>query len=408
MKLKHMDYEITCIAPVHIGNGTVYKAYEYLYDKAHHQVLFLNEAKWIAFLAEHGLMDPFAAYMEDTAQALTRRGNFTGQYVWEWLRGKGVSSDAIRRLALRTAKASPRAVMGKKNHLNDVAVQAALADGRPYIPGSSIKGVLRTAILWRYLCNHPEQARRYWNGMRGLTRSDRNSHRAQQAQVSRMEQDILHVLQANAKKSTDAVNSAMRGLRVSDAVTDARGTIILQKIDESMQRDRFNHSEKELPLFRECIPAGTKLRFSMTADFSMLAKIGVTSFADIIDALRAYTQDALRWQESAFGKKDAYLFREADAADALLGGGTGFLSKTLVRALAQDERQTREFITHFLDANFQVRDRRTHVYGPAHDHVRLDHVIAPRTLKLAKEGQETWILGLCQIQELQNAADEVK
>lgn len=386
MDLVHHEYELTCIAPVHIGNGTVYKAYEYVYDANQQQVLFLNEAKWIAFLAEHGLMDAFAAYVEDTAKALGRHGNFTGQYVWDWLRGKGVSSDAIRRLALRTAKASPRAVMGKKNHLNDVAVQAALADGRPYIPGSTIKGAMRTAILWRYLREHPEQARRYWNGMRGLTRADWNSRRAQQAQAREMEQDILHVLGANAKKR-------------ADAVTEARGTIILQKIDESTQLGRLQQSEKSLPLFRECIPAGTKLRFSMTADFSMLAKIGVTSFADIVEALRAYTQDALQWQESAFGKKDAYLFREADTADVLLGGGTGFLSKTLVRALAQDERQARDFITQFLDANFQTRDKRAHTKKPAHDHVRLDHVIAPRTLKLAKAGQETWILGLCQIQD---------
>ncbi|WP_440330360.1 type III-A CRISPR-associated RAMP protein Csm5 [Mitsuokella multacida] len=206
---------------------------------------------------------------------------------------------------------------------------------KPIIPGSTIKGAMRTAILWRYLREHPEQARHYWNGMCGLTRADRNSRRAQQAQTREMEQDILHVLGANAKKRADAVNSAMRGLRVSDAVTEARGTIILQKIDESTQLGRLQQSEKRLPLFRECIPAGTKLRFSMTADFSMLAKIGVTSFADIVEALRAYTQDALRWQESAFGKKDAHLFREADTADVLLGGGTGFLSKTLVRALAQ-------------------------------------------------------------------------
>ena len=312
MDLVHHEYELTCIAPVHIGNGTVYNAYEYVYDANQQQVLFLNEAKWIAFLAEHGLMDAFAAYVEDTAKALGRHGNFTGQYVWDWLRGKGVAADAIRRLALRRAKASPRAVMGRQNHLNDVAVQAALADGRPYIPGSTIKGAMRTAILWRYLREHPEQARRYWNGMRGLTRADRNSRRAQQAQTREMEQDILHVLGANAKKRADAVNSAMRGLRVSDAVTEARGTIILQKIDESTQLGRLQQSEKRLPLFRECIPAGTKLRFSMTADFSMLAKIGVTSFADIVEALRAYTQDALQWQESAFGKKDAYLFREAD------------------------------------------------------------------------------------------------
>lgn len=85
---------------------------------------------------------------------------------------------------------------------------------KPIIPGSTIKGAMRTAILWRYLRDHPEQARRYWNGMRGLTRADRNSRRAQQAQVREMEQDILHVLGANAKKKSDAVNSAMRGLRL--------------------------------------------------------------------------------------------------------------------------------------------------------------------------------------------------
>ena len=67
----------------------MYKAYEYVYDANQQQVLFLNEAKWIAFLAEHGLMDAFAAYVEDTARALGRHGNFTGQYVWDWLRGKG-------------------------------------------------------------------------------------------------------------------------------------------------------------------------------------------------------------------------------------------------------------------------------------------------------------------------------
>ena len=81
MKLKHMDYEITCIAPIHIGNGTVYKAYEYLYDDTRHQVVFLNEVKWIVFLAEHGLMDAFAAYVGETAKALGARGNFTGQYM---------------------------------------------------------------------------------------------------------------------------------------------------------------------------------------------------------------------------------------------------------------------------------------------------------------------------------------
>lgn len=396
MKLAYKEFELTCIAPIHIGNGTTLKAYEYIYDANKQQVLFINETKWIAFLQEHHLMDAFADYIMQTARALSRKGNFQGQYLWDWLRRQGVAAEEIRGLALRRAAASPRTVTGGKNHLNDIAPQMALADGRPYIPGSTIKGALRTAILWKWIREHPHQFAGKWQELCGLT--DKRLKKERERVSSDIEQQILHLLDADSKKH-NAVNSVMRGLRVSDAMTDTKSTIILQKIDESTHAGRLHNNEKMLPLFRECIPAGTKLRFSLTVDFSMLEKVGIYSFKDILDAMRMYTQSGLAWQRKAFDHRYEYLFQEADTADMMLGGGTGFLSKTLVQALAPDLHAAKDYIARFLDANFQKKDRDTRRYRPAHDHVKLDREISPRTLKVTKHGQDTWIMGLCQINE---------
>ena len=58
--LFHKEYELECIAPLHIGSGEKLMAFEYLYDRKRHEVHFLDESKWIAFLEKHSLTDSFA------------------------------------------------------------------------------------------------------------------------------------------------------------------------------------------------------------------------------------------------------------------------------------------------------------------------------------------------------------
>ncbi|MFC2639120.1 MAG: hypothetical protein ACFN0X_09440, partial [Mitsuokella sp.] len=154
-----------------------------------------------------------------------------------------------------------------------------------------------------------------------------------------------------------------------------------------------------ISLFRECIPAGRRLRFSITADFSVLEKIGISSIAEIVQWTRAYTQDGLSWQRKFFDGAYGYVFDEAEEADLLLGGGTGFLSKTIVRALAPSEKAARDFTARLLDKKFTKRDKRTGKWGPDHKHVIQDGALSPRTLKLAAYGQDTWALGLCRLEE---------
>ena len=197
------------------------------------------------------------------------------------------------------------------------------------------------------------------------------------------------------------VNSALRGLRVSDAAVTKREaeTLLLQKCDATTKQNKQGQTYKELPLFRECIPPGRRLHFTLTADFSMLRTLGITSFEDIFQGLRAYTAQALALLEEEFPKYRPQ-FDEAREADCLLGGGAGFLSKTLVYALAPDARQAREFTAHFLDEKFGRFDRKEGKWRPTHHHVTLDRAeLSPRTLKLAATAQEEWLLGLCRFEE---------
>ena len=328
-QIVRQEYELTCIAPVHVGSGQKLKSFEYLYDRRKDEVAFLNESKWIALLAQHDLMDTFA----DAVMS----GAFLRQSIREWLLDHQIKEGELRSIILRRAASAPLITKERgRTKLNDIVAQTTLADGRPYIPGSTIKGALRTGMLYHAIRRDPARFRSTWQEiLRSLREPLRDQKKTSDRMMSRVEQALLHTLcLSDDVKTEDAVSSAMRGLRVSDALGTVRDTVVLQKVDATTKKKRQGENVSELPLFRECIPAGAKLRFAVTADFSMLETAGIHSLDEALAGVRDYTADGLRLQEKVFGKKYPALFAVAKNADALLGGGTGFLSKTLVYALA--------------------------------------------------------------------------
>ena len=397
-------YDLVTVAPVHVGSGEIRRANEYLYDRASGMAYFLDEARWVSFLGRRQLMEPFLAYIEESSRQLgQRRGPFRGKNLWDWLRAQGVQKREMEALAVRRARAE-RSVISEKGSLNDVHLQMALSDGRPYVPGSTIKGALRTGILYRMIQQEPERFRGFWQEIcreAASREKAKDKERTWQGIERRLETQALHTLRVDRKKPAEMVNSALRGLRVSDAAVAKRETetLLLQKCDATTKQNKQGQTYKELPLFRECIPPGRRLHFTLTADFSMLRTLGITSFEDIFQGLRAYTAQALALLEEEFPKYRPQ-FEEAREADCFLGGGTGFLSKTLVYALAPDARQAREFTAHFLDEKFGRFDRKEGKWRPTHHHVTLDRAeLSPRTLKLAATAQEEWLLGLCRFEE---------
>ena len=434
-KWEYKTYELTCVSPVHIGNGEKLRAFEYLYDRARQEVYFVDETRWIQFLSGHRLIDSFAEYLEQTAEAMQQKEQFKGKNVWEWLRDKDIPEDEIRSLAARTALAATNTSNPKeKGTLNDIVCQMALPDGRPYIPGSSVKGALRTAILHRVIRENEKLCTRYWGKLKkaepeamrdaemkaeeeirrrsarqtGLGMQDLESLAAKKFPsifarklgiISKdMENEAFARLDYSSAKNkfgkplpvTDAAKSALRGLQVGDAspVGDSLDTVILQKIDATRRADLPDTKEATVSLFRECLPVGAKLRFSVTLDKSMMKTVGIHSLDELWETARRFTQDCMKAQKKVFGEEYKGEFAEAVNAGLLLGGGVGYHAKTIVASLAPSPEEARIFIADYLEREFKKQ---------GHHHKELDREISPRTLKLTRDRNASHIMGLCEV-----------
>lgn len=406
MNLERKIFELNCLSPVHIGNGETLKAFEYLYDHKTSTVYFLNEAKWIAFLDKNNLINKFFEYIERISAALRGRTPFVEKNLWEWLNENGIADTDLRKLAIRQADAETNTIVSKRS-LNDIDCHIALADGKPYIPGSSLKGLFRTAILHAKIKKMPALAQRYWKKIVATTKLDLRRQNSECARISHeLENELLSKLDYTSvegfnRRVPDEVKSVLRGFMVSDAVcTESIDTVILQRLDATTKTNHLYDAEKTLPLFHECIPANTRLKFSMTLDFDILSVVGISSFEQVFQMIREFMLDGMERLEKVFGDEFHEQFEEARTADALIGGGVGFLSKTLIYSLAPSHEEAKKFAANYFDEAFTVWDSVRHHREPAHWHETYDKKIAPRTLKLTRSQTAKSLLGLVQFREL--------
>ena len=395
------DFEIECLSPVHIGSGDKLTAAEYIFDEKARQVYFVDQAQWIQFLFRKKLTDECSRYIERTAEQLGRKDPFQGQLLWDWLTQKGIRPDEIRNLAGTIGHVHTNNPLIDRRSVNDIDRNITDAFGSAYIPGSSIKGVLRTGILSNVVLKHKADYAEMWQRIeRAVSNAKSRKDMDQLKFIGRnLEKQVFRKLDLrdeHGKTCDGAVTDVLRGLIVSDAtgVEPVHNTIIVQKLDGSLAKAE-GVNPCRLPLFRECIPAGTRLRFSVTADLNMLRLIGIENINDIFSVTREYVMRNLKFQElaftRAFGRQffAAQAFNEAKQADLFLGGGTGFQYKTIIYDLAPNEEKGRAVITKYLDVVF-----------PKHKHKIKDKDISPRTVKLTNQGQGHQLMGLCRLKEV--------
>lgn len=392
-------YELECLAPIHIGSGVRLKKYDYIYDGRGRvgTASFVSQGRLMRLLAAEGLVDAFASDL------LHREVRDLGL----WLREYHVPQARIKNIITRQAKAYVSQLDPKdKKSLNDLACMMTLADGRPYIPGSSIKGAMRTAILHHLLQQSPALKTKYWGE---VTRAigDRSANagglkKKLQRLALALENELLAQLDyrdAKGKLSDAAMRSVMRGIVVGDA-SPARpiSTVILAKTDATTKRGRDGKSQHAIPLVRECLPTGARLELQLSLDPAVTSTIGLDSIATLLEWCREYSQFGLELLDAAFGQRYSAALGEAREAHLLLGGGPGFISKTLFYSLAPSAAVGGRALAVLLDRYFI--DRRKN--GPAHEHVRLDTAITPRTLKLAQTDEEHWLIGLATLREVRS------
>ena len=372
------------VTPVNISDGIVLGAKDYLYDSRRQKVFFLNLHQWHMFIYKHMLLEKYESYL----------ANFRDkQSLLEWLQMQGYDIDDVRTVITSEAQATVNLMDNeKKKTLNDINRHIQQPDGSLYVPGSSIKGVFRTAILYSLLQKRQDIKVKYWRQIQEKISSNYfKPYRDFNKLISDLENELLHTLRLvdGNIRSNNAVCSAMRGLQVSDTYASRNvQTAILQKVDGGF--DKFGKaSPKKLPIFRECMLPEAELFFDVKFEKAVMNTIGINSVDDLLKATHSFFAAVTDLLQQAFEKEYQEAFQGVAAGNIFLGGNTGFLSKTLLAMLAPDKDTAKNTIKVLLDKSFKN-----------HKHLLRDKVIAPRTLKCTNYNGKLMLMGVAEVRKV--------
>ncbi|WP_304159005.1 type III-A CRISPR-associated RAMP protein Csm5 [Phascolarctobacterium succinatutens] len=416
MNSKQLETAKMClkvVTPINIADGIVLGAKDYLYDSRRQKVYFLNLHQWHLFIYKHMLLEKYESYL----------ANFRDkQSLLEWLRMQGYDIDDVRTVITSEAQATVNLMDSeRKKTLNDISRHIQQPDGSLYVPGSSIKGVFRTAILYSLLQKRQDIKVKYWcyikqqvDIIEKLMEEERKPRELQimpysvikkkknQATkeidklIASLESELLHTLRLKDDDDKErnisnnkAVCSAMRGLQVSDTYASRNmQTAILQKVDGGF--DKFGKaSPKKLPIFRECMLPEAELFFDVKIEKAVMNTIGINSVDDFLKATHSFFAAVTDLLQQAFGKEYQEAFQGVAAGNMFLGGNTGFLSKTLLAMLAPDKDTAQNTIKVLLEKSFKN-----------HKHLLRDKIIAPRTLKCTNYNGKLMLMGVAEVRKV--------
>lgn len=373
-RIDHAQLSLTIVSPTNIGGPETLTTKDYMYNYDAGEVYLLNNYEWFRFLARHNKLAEFEIYMQNEMV----RPN--GRTMYDWAKNTIGASQLTKDVlgpAIGSIMKSSIYNEGRKNSLNDITPQIRGANGEVYIPGSSIKGVIDSAIISHMLRNNKAFRSTVQRELRKVLdvykrKNARNLFKDIFKMVNLAILKHIHILTNNEGKPFKAIlASAFRGISVSDAMPiGAVQTEVLKKEDSCVDEDGTH----EISVHRECILPNQKFTFTLTLDTAITKEIGITSIDQVLDILQEDFDATHKLLASKFKKVSPSIFKALEPANAYIGSNTGFVQKTIIMAAFTDDEKTGiDIIKAILDVNFQKAK-----------HDSKDYFMAPRAIKLVK------------------------
>ena len=255
--------QLLTLAPVHIGSGEYYYPKEYIFENDTYYFPEMDKLYASLKKTSKNTLSDFENYLL-SARTTSRLVDFLRR---QNITQRDFGGYSIRATGLEKSKET------KGKQLNEIATFIKNPYKKPYIPGSSLKGAIRT------------------------------------------------ILANELFKTDDVPDEFYHSIRVSDSEPlKLDDLIIVQKIDYSNPNKKNN----ELPLFREALAPLTIVKFTITCEGE--------EAQEAIEKLKQYAYQHYQRYEEYFSAERPKRYKQSRFSKNILylGGGTGFWTKTII------------------------------------------------------------------------------
>ena len=289
-----MKYSLHCITPVHVGSGLKLGRMDYVIKGNQLTVIDLQK------LASLPGIDP-----EELSDAMEMR-NFE---IEGYLRRKRIDPAAVAAYAIPCSQA----LQVDRDRASQKEIICCLKDGlvNPYLPGSSIKGAIRTAILWERIKRDPGlKAEADLKVEAAMERAGpRNAGAWAALPLERL------YLGRDPVKGNHPNYDHLRAVKVSD--TDVIQRDRLQCFKAEVKNLRGDSLDTKMSLFIEALKPGTETRMSITIDPFLLREdiqkqlnFNVQDLKDLEKIAGSYYSDYIKSEIEFFSR-----YRESSAVE---------------------------------------------------------------------------------------------
>ena len=373
--------KLEVLTPLHIG-GADYKSKldkkEYVFDKDKKTLTLIDNEKFVGFLIKKNLFEKYIAYIENNvnAKVMVQNRNIN---LLNFLKANNIDKD----IQDFRKKAPIKLDMNIEN-MNDIKLMLRNVQGKPYIPGTSIKGALINLLLVDYIIKNREEffkEKRIILSECKKTNDDRS--------IKGLKNEIKKIVKQIEKSivygdNKDLEKSKKFGISVSDSYSYSNTrTNFYQDIDEKRTNKPGEDKSRPMPVAREYIIANSIFDFDITLDIDLLeeSKLKIKNIDDLIDSI----ENAMSYLINVLEDKNS-----PRTENLVLGANTGFLQKTIVYALFEDEKERLEVVKKLLHKN------QKNVIGN-----HLNDKFAPRVLNRIKINNKNLLAGLVKIMKVE-------
>lgn len=348
--LQEYTITLTTKGPVFIGSGEKYLKHDYIFDEIRKTVSFIDRTKFFQLLIDRNLIDKYESFILGKRS----RSSDTIQYFLKNI----CKLDSKTIQSLISHRVSAADALDENHSLKEIQAFIRRADRHAYIPGSSLKGCLRTVLLADKILHDSNKVNFLKDSLR-------------------LENKYLHTLHMTDKPN-NMVNSIMRGISIADSEPICEDSMILASKIDSFP----DGSENAVNVVRQCIAPETKITFQLTLDQNILSNPNIIT--ELRESIRSF--DAFYTQEYnsyfAIKKEFEHLFEDDFI---LLGGGSGFFGKNLVYPFyAPNHEQAVKTVSQMLPTK--------HKHGKD-----IEYGISPRAFKITQFKRFAYPMGLCQV-----------